>query len=412
MITDKDVIEYLENTKYWTERYIKDKEILNYLLNRYSDSESISETYYRIKNNIDIRPVCPICGNKLSFFCIRKTGVFGFSKHCCYLCSAKDPKTFDLKCKTREEHFGDPFYNNRDKYKKTCQEKYGEGVINSFQSKEVKEQSKKTKLERYGNEYYNNSDKVKETNLKKLGVEMPFQSKEVLNKCKESLLNVYGVNNPGKSEIVKEKMKQTCLERYGVEYSFASKKAQEKSKRTSLERYGVEYAIQSKEVKDKLSKILRNPEVQEKIISTKKKNGSFGSSKVEKHFYAEVLKYFPKAKTNFRTDKYQYNCDVYIPEIDLYIELNYFWTHGFHEFNENDIKDINRLNSLKERSKPGNMYEAAIDVWTIRDKEKIKTAKENNLNYLVFWNYEDGFKWLNEDLPKIASNYYDKITEF
>ena len=41
MITDKDAIEYLENTKYWTERYIKDKDVLNYLLNRYSDSESI-----------------------------------------------------------------------------------------------------------------------------------------------------------------------------------------------------------------------------------------------------------------------------------------------------------------------------------------------------------------------------------
>lgn len=401
MITDKDVIEYLENTKYWTEKYIKNKDILKYLLNRYDDSDSIAETYYRIKNSIDVRPVCPVCGNRLSFFCIRKNKTFGFSKHCCYSCSARDPKTFELKCKTKELHFGDKNYNNREKYKKTCQDKYGDGIVNPFQAKEVKEKSKKTKLERYGDEYYNNSDKVKETNLKNLGVEMPFQSKEVLNKCKESLLNIYGVDNPGKSEIVKEKMKQTCLKRYGVEYSFASKEIQEKSKKTSLERYGVEYAIQTKEVKDKLGKILRTPEVQEKIIATKKKNGSFGTSKAEKHFYTEVLKYFPKAKTNFRTDKYQYNCDVYIPEIDLYIELNYFWTHCGHEFDENNIDDINRLNSLKEKSKPGNMYEAAINVWTISDKTKIQTAKDNNLNYLVFWNESEGLDWLNNVLPSL-----------
>lgn len=179
------------------------------------------------------------------------------------------------------------------------------------------------------------------------------------------------------------------------------RKYKKKSKKTSLERYGVEYAIQSKEIKDKLSKILRTSEVQEKIIATKKKNGSFGSSKAEKHFYAEVLKYFPNAKNNYRTEKYQYNCDVYIPEIDLYIELNYFWTHCNHEFDENNIDDINRLNYLKERSKPGNMYEAAINVWTISDKAKIQTAKDNNLNYLVFWNENEGLDWLNNVLPTL-----------
>ena len=31
------------------------------LLNYYSDSQSISETLYRIINDIDVRPVCKVC---------------------------------------------------------------------------------------------------------------------------------------------------------------------------------------------------------------------------------------------------------------------------------------------------------------------------------------------------------------
>lgn len=411
IIDDNYFIKYLESKKYWTPKYL-DKDIIDYANNRFTDADSITEVYFRIKNNIIIRPVCKTCGGKVNFGYIRKNNTGGYAKHCCYVCAANDPKTFELKCNTKKLHFGDPNYNNRNKYKKTCQEKYGEDIINSFQAKDVKEKSKVTKEKRYGNAYYNNPKKVKETNLKNLGAEMPFQSKEILDKCKNSMLKLYGVDNPGKSEIVKERMKKTCLEKYGVEHSFESKEVQEKSKKTSLERYGVEYAIKSKQVKDKLSKILRTPEVQEKCLQTKKKNKSVSSSKAEKQFYNEVLKYFPNAKNNHRTEKYQYNCDIYIPEIDMYIELNYFWTHGQHEFDKNNPDDINRLNYLKERAathrNKNNMYYGAIDVWTIRDKEKIKTAKENNLNYLIFWNYDNGVKWLNEDLPKLANNYYNK----
>lgn len=47
------------------------------------------------------------------------------------------------------------------------------------------------------------------------------------------------------------------------------------------------------------------------------------------------------------------------------------------------------------------MYEAAINVWTISDKAKIQTAKDNNLNYLVFWNESEGLDWLNNVLPTL-----------
>ena len=55
------------------------------------------------------------------------------------------------------------------------------------------------------------------------------------------------------------------------------------------------------------------------------------------------------------------------------------------------------------------MYEAAINVWTKKDKEKIKIAKENNLNYIILWNNEDGLHWLEDELPKLANEYYNSF---
>ena len=43
------------------------KDEIAYVNNRYNDSSSIAETIYRIKHNIEIRPVCPICGGYLKF---------------------------------------------------------------------------------------------------------------------------------------------------------------------------------------------------------------------------------------------------------------------------------------------------------------------------------------------------------
>ena len=41
--------------------------ISNYLDNRYNDSLSRQETILRMRLKIEIRPICPICGNKVVF---------------------------------------------------------------------------------------------------------------------------------------------------------------------------------------------------------------------------------------------------------------------------------------------------------------------------------------------------------
>lgn len=410
-LNDEIVIQYLESKKIWLRKCIQ-KEILNYIDNRFDDAESIGEVYVRMKYKIEIRPVCQTCGNKVTFCYHKKSNTWNFAKHCSNHCAAIDPNTQKNKDKTKLERYGNPNYNNRDKYKQTCSEIYGDGVINVFQANSVKEKSKNTKYDRYGDPYYNNPEKVKQTNQKNLGVDYPLKSQVIRNKITENIINTYGVDNPAKSPIVKERTKETNNKIYGVDWAISSETVRQKIENTNIKKYGFKAASKAKIVKDKLSKVIRSEDVQRKSIETKKKNKSINTSKPEKYFYNVVLTYFPNAKNNFRTDKYKYNCDIYIPEIDLYIELNYFWTHGFHEFDENNLDDLKRLEHLQieaKRHPDKNMYEAAINVWTIKDKEKIKTAKENNLNYIILWNNEDGLKWLEHELPKLANEYYNSF---
>ena len=79
--------------------------------------------------------------------------------------------------------------------------------------------------------------------------------------------------------------------------------------------------------------------------------------------------------------QYPFLCDFYFPDYDLYVEIQGYWCHCNHPFDENDEDDMVKLEMWKEKSN-SNQYTNAIYVWTISDPLKRRTAKENNLNYL------------------------------
>lgn len=39
------------------------------------------------------------------------------------------------------------------------------------------------------------------------------------------------------------------------------------------------------------------------------------------------------------------------------------------------------------------IYNIAINTWTIRDPLKRQTAKDNSLNWLEFWTFDEFMKW-------------------
>lgn len=77
----------------------------------------------------------------------------------------------------------------------------------------------------------------------------------------------------------------------------------------------------------------------------------------------------------------------------IYIECNYHWTHGGHPYNSKDDKDIQKVNKYKNK---GNYYDAMIYTWTDLDVRKRQIAKENNLNYIMFYSLTDFEKWYDD----------------
>lgn len=152
----------------------------------------------------------------------------------------------------------------------------------------------------------------------------------------------------------------------------------------------------SEETREKLRKAFTGKKYDKKTLEiklskeylTKKKNNTFNTSKPESDFYNKLL-LENSTKTIFRNykdkDRYPFYCDFYIVEDDLFIELNFHWTHGGKPFDPNDKECQEKLAIWQEKSKTSQFYKNAIQTWTVRDVEKQKIAKENNLNYKAIY---------------------------
>ena len=160
------------------------------------------------------------------------------------------------------------------------------------------------------------------------------------------------------------------MERYGVDHNFKIPGIKEHIKETWIEKYGCENPMQ-------------NENILQKNFDSKKKHNSYKQSKPEELLYKYLCNRYgtDDILRQYKSDLYPYNCDFYIKSLDLYIELQGYWSHGYHPFNPNDKNDIERLNKLISR-KDKSGYAHAIDVLTVRDVNKREIAKQNNLNYL------------------------------
>ena len=127
----------------------------------------------------------------------------------------------------------------------------------------------------------------------------------------------------------------------------------------------------------------------EKYYNSLNKNGWYRKSKAEQKVYLELVERYGESDVicqYSKDERYPFNCDFYVKSKDLFIEVNSFWHHGPHRFDENNEKDIELLKQWEEKAKSSQQYKNAINTWTIRDKNKIETAKKNNLNYITIYN--------------------------
>lgn len=259
----------------------------------------------------------------------------------------------------------------------------------------------------------------KNTCLSKYGVESTSQVSEFRKKAKETMKREYGSENPMDIPEFKEKIKKTCLQKYGVDCVFKVKEIHDKcienSRKSLIEKYGVPYTSWIGRGDEYISIVSSKDSFRNFIIKnglkTKKdicealelsascaldyinKYNAWdlldkNVSQPEEDFYKYLCKKYGDEDIfrEYNEDsRYPFRCDFYIKSIDTFVELNLYITHGIKPYVADDPECIKYLKLYEERAKAQSIYYSVIDNWTIRDVIKIKTAKDNNLKYVMYY---------------------------
>lgn len=108
----------------------------------YADSESFTESAYRLLHDIDERPKCKTCGKTLEFR-------HGFKTFCSRPCANKDPEVLAKNKAGVSTALKNAYQERGEEIKKKRSETLG-GVTSPFALKEVQDKAKETVKERYG----------------------------------------------------------------------------------------------------------------------------------------------------------------------------------------------------------------------------------------------------------------------
>ena len=357
---------FIETHKLKSIKYLRE-DIKEYLINEYrKDISNIWEKIYLCINKDYVKPKCGICGNDVRFISFDK----GYDTVCSYTCKLKEAQlkresTFEIKYGVKNNFL---LEKNKNKAKLSMISKYG--VDNVFKTSAGQDKCKTTLKQKYGGIGASSEiikSKMEETNLKKYGWRHNWQDPEEQKRSH--------------SIEAKNKQKETCKLKYGYEFSIQSPEVREKVKQTWINNYGVPYLSQNKLIL-------------EKVNETKRKNGTFNTSKDEKQSFELLKLKFKYVEYQYKdNERYPFNCDFYIPSFDLFIECQYSWTHGGHPYNKENDKE--KIELWENKAKKSKYYQNAIETWTIRDVSKRETAKKNNLNYLEFFTIIELQNWLN-----------------
>lgn len=199
--------------------------------------------------------------------------------------------------------------------------------------------------------------------------------------------------------------KRWC-KKYNIKKSL--KLLENNSKKTIYEKYGVYNYSQTSEYKRYMKD--NKDWINQKVYNGMKKSGNFGKSISieENEIYSILLEKYPDTIRQYKSEKYPFKCDFYIPSLDLYIEYQGYWKHGDDHFRYKnkiynchcpyDSKNKIHNNLVKYwKSKDTKFYNSAIYIWTINDPLKRKIAKENKLNWIEFFSLFDFKNWINQE---------------
>ena len=167
---------------------------------------------------------------------------------------------------------------------------------------------------------------------------------------------------------------------------------------TNQERYGVAYFTQLPEHHLEQSHRMSDPAHQRRILSAKRENGTLATSAPEDALYELLVEYVNQhgmtVVRQYRDEKrYPFAVDFYIPERDLFIELNGSWSHGGHWYEADREMDQKTVQTWLKKGEKSKYYRVALKTWTQRDVRKREAARRSELNYVTLW---DGSEVLSD----------------
>lgn len=246
--------------------------------------------------------------------------------------------------------------NWQDGYREFCSAKC------SANSDKQKDKAKKTLINKYGVDHYSKTstfkEKVKETSIKKWGVDNFSKTDEYLEKSKATYRKKWGKDNFTQTDEYKQKSKETLLKRYGVDSWLKTPEAKERIKTLMLQKWNVKQMFQDENYRTSNFIIANDPnyikyigngvsqfkcessdhffEITTDNYFARKRIGNIlctickpitlNSSQKEDQVYTFIENiYHGEIVRNYKN---KYELDIYLPEINLGIELNGIWWHS------------------------------------------------------------------------------------
>lgn len=268
------------------------------------------------------------------------------------------------------------------------------GTDNPFKLDEYQEKAAQTREERYGARYTLAEGSVFADEARKKGratrrsrerytrVLTPDEIARRSARTTKTVRSRYGVDHVSQIPSAREAQRQRA-EQYGKQWA-------EKARQTNIERYGFPSWTMGDEARREISKRMSSARVQRQSLATKKRNATLAASSSEDALYELLVEYVDQhgmtVVRQYRDEKrYPFAVDFYIPERDLFIELNGSWSHGGHWYEDDREMDQKTVRTWRKKGEKSQYYLNALGTWTERDVRKRAAAREAQLNYVTLW---------------------------
>ena len=313
------------------------------------------------------------------------------------------------------------------------------GTDNPFKLDEYQEKAAQTREERYGARYTLAEGSVFADEARKKGratrrsrerytrVLTPDEIARRSARTAKTVRSRYGVDHVSQIPSAREAQRQRA-EQYGKQWA-------EKARQTNIERYGFPSWTMGDEARREISKRMSSARVQRQSLATKKRNATLATSFSEDALYELLVEYADQhgmtvVRQHRDEKRYPFAVDFYIPERDLFIELNGSWSHGGHWYEVDREMDQKTVQTWRKKGEKSQYYLNALGTWTERDVRKREAAREAQLNYVTLWDGSealadahlwfalgapDGHDWDREyswlDLPESLTDLRESLSE-